>query len=309
MSLQTNLSAVFTQIGTDIKGIKTRLTTLESFGSADVQDMIDTAIAAVKSVVDDILVDTGTTLDTLVKDIPTNAELATALGTADDAMLAALATTDGKVDSILEDTGATLPASIAAVKAKTDQLTFTVANKVDATATVDPTGIATSAALAVVDANVDAIKVKTDALDVSDITVVATVDGSTLIILRGDTWDDAHLLNLCDLTDYVSIDFIVKESKADTDDDAIIHIRKNASGTGDGLLRLNKAAYATATDGAITIEDIPTGDITPTLKATATKDLVPGSYIYDIQVITATSVKTRTSGVLKVMSDVTRAIA
>mgnify|MGYP001454629813 CR=1 FL=1 len=167
----------------------------------------------------------------------------------------------------------------------------------------------TTETLVAIDVLIDAIKAKTDALDVSDITVVATVDGSTLTILRGDTWDDAHLLNLCDLTDYVSIDFIVKESKAHTDDDAIIHIRKNASGTGDGLLRLNKAAYATATDGAITIEDIPTGDITPTLKATATKDLVPGSYIYDIQVITATSVKTRTSGVLKVMSDVTRLVA
>ena len=46
MSLQTNLSAAFTQVGTDIKGINTRLTSLESFGSADVQNMIDTAISA-----------------------------------------------------------------------------------------------------------------------------------------------------------------------------------------------------------------------------------------------------------------------
>ena len=49
MSLQTNLSAAFTQIGTDIKGINTRLKSLESFGSADVQNMIDTAIAALIS--------------------------------------------------------------------------------------------------------------------------------------------------------------------------------------------------------------------------------------------------------------------
>jgi hypothetical protein len=49
-----------------------------------------TALATVNGKVDDILTDTGTTLDTLVKDIPTNAELATALGTADDAVLAAI---------------------------------------------------------------------------------------------------------------------------------------------------------------------------------------------------------------------------
>jgi hypothetical protein len=50
------------------------------------------------------------TLDTSVADLPTNAELATALGTADDAVLA----------------------QIALVKAKTDSLTFTVAGQVDA---------------------------------------------------------------------------------------------------------------------------------------------------------------------------------
>ena len=50
------------------------------------------------------------TLQTSVDDLPTNAELATALGTADDAVLA----------------------QVALVKAKTDSLTFTVANVVDA---------------------------------------------------------------------------------------------------------------------------------------------------------------------------------
>jgi hypothetical protein len=49
-------------------------------------------------------------LDTQIGDLPTNAELATALGTADDAILA----------------------QVALVKAKTDSLTFTVANVLDA---------------------------------------------------------------------------------------------------------------------------------------------------------------------------------
>jgi hypothetical protein len=52
----------------------------------------------------------GLATQTSVDDLPTNAELATALGTADDAVLA----------------------QIALVKAKTDSLTFTVAGQVDA---------------------------------------------------------------------------------------------------------------------------------------------------------------------------------
>jgi hypothetical protein len=54
---------------------------------------------------------------TSVDDLPTNAELNTALGTADDAVLAAVADVDTVVD---------------AIKLKTDSLTFTVAGQVDA---------------------------------------------------------------------------------------------------------------------------------------------------------------------------------
>jgi hypothetical protein len=60
------------------------------------------------------------TLQTSVDDLPTNAELATALGTADDAVLAQVALVKTETDKI------------AAVKAKTDSLTFTVAGQVDA---------------------------------------------------------------------------------------------------------------------------------------------------------------------------------
>jgi hypothetical protein len=67
-------------------------------------------IIAIKADTAAILVDTGTTLDAAIADLPTNAELATALGTADDAVLA----------------------QVALVKAKTDQLVFTKANEIDA---------------------------------------------------------------------------------------------------------------------------------------------------------------------------------
>ena len=152
----------------------------------------------------------------------------------------------------------------------------------------------------------DKVTAKTDLLDTSSITVVSAVEGSTITILRGDTFS-VSLTDTGDLTDYVSIDFTAKSDKLQTDDEATIRIRKNASGVGDGLLRLNGAAPTTET-GSITIDDEATGDITVTLDETATDDLSTGSYSYDIQLITATTVKTLTSGKLIVISDVTRSV-
>lgn len=68
-------------------------------------------------------------LDTQLDALPTNAELATALGTADDAVLAVLGTPAGA--SVSADIAAA-KVDTAAIKAKTDSLTFTVAGQVDA---------------------------------------------------------------------------------------------------------------------------------------------------------------------------------
>lgn len=78
---------------------------------------------------------------TSVDDLPTNAELATALGTADDAVLAAiddlptnaeLATALAAADDAVLAAVATVDTVVDAIKAKTDSLTFTVAGQVDA---------------------------------------------------------------------------------------------------------------------------------------------------------------------------------
>jgi hypothetical protein len=61
-----------------------------------------------KTDIDAILVDTGTTLDGAIADLPTNAELATALGTADDAVLTAIA----GVQSDTNDIQTRLPAAL-----------------------------------------------------------------------------------------------------------------------------------------------------------------------------------------------------
>ena len=154
---------------------------------------------------------------------------------------------------------------------------------------------------------ITAIKSKTDLMDASAITYTPNVVGTDITLLRGDTFS-ATLTDVGALTGYVSIDFTVKRNTSNTDDEAVIRIRKNVSGTGDGLLRLNRAAPTTET-GEIVIDDEATGDITITLDETATDSLEIGAYLYDVQLITATAVKTLTSGRLNVTSDVTRAIA
>ena len=205
------------------------------------------------------------------------------------------------------DTGAT---AVARTGADSDTLE-TLSDQVDSAAleatltAIKGAGWSTET-LAAIKVLIDAIKAKTDGLDISAINFVTVVNGSTITILRGDTFS-ATLTDVGALTGYVSIDFTVKRSTSNTDDEAVIRIRKNVSGTGDGLLRLNGAAPITET-GEIVIDDEATGDITITLDETATDSLEIGAYLYDVQLITATAVKTLTSGRLNVTSDVTRAI-
>jgi len=126
-----------TIMGATDLGTGAGLTSLATAAALDaVDNFVDTEVAAIKTVVDAIQAKTDNlpsdpadasviagrfdTLDTAVADLPTNAELATALGTADDAVLAQVALVKTETDKI------------AAVKAKTDSLTFTQAGHVDA---------------------------------------------------------------------------------------------------------------------------------------------------------------------------------
>jgi hypothetical protein len=80
-------NAAGADVAADIIALKTVADTI----AADTTTDIPATITALQGDVTDILTDTGTTLDTLIKDIPTNAELATALAAADDAVLSAVA--------------------------------------------------------------------------------------------------------------------------------------------------------------------------------------------------------------------------
>lgn len=148
----------------------------------------------------------------------------------------------------------------------------------------------------------------TRTLTQSAASVTAAVSGSDLTIRRGDTFS-ASLTGLGSLSGYVSLDFAVKVKKSDSDDDAIVRIRLNASGSGDGLLRLNKQAASNADNGSITIDDAGDGDITITLAAAETQNLVKAEDLYyDVQVITASAVTTLTEGNCDVTEDVMRAV-
>ena len=110
------------------------------------------SVDVIDGIVDDILVDTETTLDTLIKDIPTNAELeARTLATADYATAANQSTIIGYIDT-----------EVAAIKAKTDNLPASpaaVGSEMILTAAYD------AAKTAATQASVDAIGVVTGKID------------------------------------------------------------------------------------------------------------------------------------------------
>jgi len=144
----------------------------------------------------------------------------------------------------------------------------------------------------------------TRTLTQSAASVTSAVSGSTLTVLRGDTFTGA-ITGLGDISSRSKLWFTVKEDKDDADTAAIIQIDE-----ANGLLYLNGAS-ATAGNGSISVDDENAGDITITIKPAATDDLnVTSGLYYDIQVLTSGGVvSTLTSGTCNITADVTRAIS
>ncbi len=108
--------------------------------------------------------------------------------------------------------------------------------------------------------------------------VTAAVSGSSVTVYRGTTWIVA-LTGLGDISTYDTIYCSVKTNYADSEDDAILRVKDDAS----GLLRFNGAAPAAATNGVITIDDASAGDITITIKEAETVSALVANYVYDIK--------------------------
>lgn len=135
--------------------------------------------------------------------------------------------------------------------------------------------------------------------------VVTAMTGSTLILKRGDTYSQ-QLTSLPSTSGYINIDFTVKAYDTDPDTSAILRVRKNISGVDDGLITLNGAVASDPTKASLTVG---LNTITIAVDEEITKDLVISSTRhYDIQLITSAGVQTITEGILKITSDITKAI-
>jgi hypothetical protein len=124
---------------------------------------------------------------------------------------------------------------------------------------------------------------------------------------RGDSWSIS--LTLGAITGYTSLWFTIKGAYSDLDPAAILQVKKNASGSGDGLLYANGAAASDATKASITVNDVSTGAITIAVDESITDDLAPAQLVYDAQVSISGNVTTPDSGTFTITADVTRAIA
>lgn len=167
-------------VSADVAAVKTQTAAIET-DTQDIQSRLPAAL--VNSRMD-------CTIDGAGMEAGAVAVLQTGLATA-----AALATVDSNVDAILEDTSTTLPATlstiagyvdteVAAIKAKTDQLTFTTAGQVDATTVTnsDKTGYSISGT-------------KTTLDDLNDI-AAADVWSVTTRVLTADTNISGMSVNL-----------------------------------------------------------------------------------------------------------------
>lgn len=131
---------------------------------------------------------------TSVDDLPTNAELATALGTADDAVLAAVATMQGNVTDILADTadmqpkiglptGVSLAADIAAVKSDTSA---TLADTADMQPKIGtPAGASMAADIAAVKSDTAAIVIDTAEIGTAGAGLTALASAANLATVAG----------------------------------------------------------------------------------------------------------------------------
>jgi hypothetical protein len=162
------------------------------------QQIDDLATQTSVNTIDDLLDTEIPALTTAVADLPTNAELATALGTADDATLAAIAAVDAKidiidtnVDAILVDTGTTLDAAIAVIDGNVDAILVdtgtTLDGKIDAIL-VD-TGTDIPATIADLPTNAE-LATALGTADDAVLAAIAALNNPTVGAIADAVWDE-----------------------------------------------------------------------------------------------------------------------
>lgn len=147
--------------------------------------------------------------------------------------------------------------------------------------------------------------------DVSGATLSEALEGTTLNIRRGDS-TSITFTGLGVLTGYTSLWFTIKPSikRDDADSEAIVQIKKNASGSGDGLLYFNSAAAPDPTLGYITVDDASAGIVTIVIDKSVTAQFAPvQNKPYDVQMLLSSGISTLTDGKANIYGDVTRSLS
>lgn len=235
---------------------------------------------------------------TSVDDLPTNAELATALGTADDATLAAIA-------------ALTIPSAATVADAVWDEATAghaglgsTGAALTAAGAAGDPWATTLPGAYTGEQAGNIIDRIDAQLATSAAALISAVTDGDNLTGYRGDSFT-VNFTDLGNVAARTKLWFTAKRKASDADDDAMIQIEE----TGD-LLYINGAAAETAANGSLTVTDAATGDMTLVLAAVESAKMpVDKTLVYDIQMLTASGVSTLAAGTLAFSADVTRAVS
>jgi hypothetical protein len=198
------------------------------------------------------------------------------------------------IDAILVDTGTTLDTKI------NDMQGATFSTATDSLEAIRDRGDVAWITSTLTAANVWTYGVRTLTDMPNTITIVSPVIGTTITFVRGDTIS-VTLTGLGDITSNLDLWFTAKVDKNDLDSAALIKIS-----TGVGLEIINRAAAATAANGAITVLDATNGDITITLASIESAKVSDGGF-YDVQVKKAdSSIQTLTRGVFRMDLDITR---
>lgn len=160
-----------------------------------------------------------------------------------------------------------------------------------------------TAAAGSVDAKLDGIggSVAAELSNSSDCTASGAISRT-----RGNTWIINATVGA--ITGYTSLWLTIKHSRGGPDSDAILQVKLNASGVGDGLLYVNGTPASDSAKAAITVNNAATGTITITVDEVITAALPVGEFAYDIQTLVSGVVATPDSGAFTVTADVTRSI-
>lgn len=232
------------------------------------------ALATVDGIVDDILVDTSTTLPAAIAGVsaPTAAAVADAVW--DEALAGHLAA--GSTGEALSDAGgaSASPADIA--DAVWDEA---IAGHLGAGSTGAALNTSTGTGL------------------VGGIQVV-----TTLYALRGDSMT-LNFAGLGNITGRDSLWFTVKQRRSHADADSMIQIEETA-----GLMYIAGGVADTPLNGAIVVTDAGDGDLTVTLAPVEVAKMpVDRTLYYDVQVLESGAVSTPATGTIVFTADVTRA--